>query len=70
MLRSLLAATAAALVLAAPASAAEPTAYDDAAYWAFADRMQQRVDDRWDEKAGYYRSAPAASSRWPTRCSC
>ncbi len=55
MLRSLLAAVAAALVLAAPASAAEPIGYDDAAYWAFADRMQQRVDDRWDEDAGYYR---------------
>jgi hypothetical protein len=55
MLRSLLAAAAAALVLAAPASAAEPVGYDDIAYWAFADRMQQTVDDRWDEKAGYYK---------------
>src|SRR6185369_16149963 len=27
------------------------------AYWAFADSMQQRVDDRWDEDAGYYRLA-------------
>ncbi len=52
MLRPLLAALAAALVLAAPAAAAP---YDDAAYWAFADRMQQRVDDRWDEQAGYFR---------------
>ena len=57
MLRSLLAAIAVALVLAAPASAAEPTGYDDDAYWAFADRMQQRVDERWDEDAGYYRLA-------------
>ncbi len=55
MLRSLLAAMTAALVLAAPASAAEPAGYDDNAYLAFADRMQQRVDDRWDEKAGYYK---------------
>jgi hypothetical protein len=54
MLRPLLAAAAAALVLAAPAKAAT---YDDAAYWAFADRMQQRVDDRWDEQAGYFRFA-------------
>ena len=27
----------------------------DADYWAFADRMQQRLDARWDEHAGYYR---------------
>ena len=53
MLRLLLAALAAALILAAPAAAAP---YDDAAYWAFADRSQQsQFDDRWDEQAGYYR---------------
>ena len=53
MLRPLLAAAAAALVFAAPAAAAD---YDDAAYWSFADRSQQsQFDDRWDEKAGYYR---------------
>ena len=53
MFRPLLAAVAAALVFAAPAAAAP---YDDAAYWAFADRSQQtQFDDRWDEQAGYYR---------------
>ena len=51
MLRPLLAAVAAALVLAAPAEAAP---YDDDAYWAFADSMQQRVDDHWDEQDGYF----------------
>jgi hypothetical protein len=55
MLRFLLAAAATALVLAAPASAAEPIGYDDTAYWAFADRMQQRFDPLWDEGAGHYR---------------
>jgi hypothetical protein len=54
MLRPLLAALATALVLAAPAKAAS---YDDDNYWAFADRMQQRVEDRWDEQAGYFRFA-------------
>ena len=39
-------------MFAAPAAAAP---YDDAAYWAFADRsQQQQFDDRWDEQAGYY----------------
>ncbi len=52
MFRPLLAAIAALLILAAPAAAAS---YDDSDYWAFADRMQQRVDDRWDEQAGYYK---------------
>ena len=52
MFRLLLAAVAAALVLAAPAQAAS---YTDSDYWAFADRMQQRVDDRWDEQAGYFK---------------
>jgi hypothetical protein len=51
MLRPLLAAAAAALVLAAPAKAAT---YDDAAYWAFADKLQQRVDDHWNEHDGYF----------------
>src|SRR6478609_5479396 len=52
MLRLSLAALAAALILAAPAAAAP---YDDDAYWAFTDRMQQRVDRHWDEDAGYFR---------------
>ncbi len=52
MLRLSLAALAAVLILAAPAAAAP---YDDDAYWAFADRMQQRVDRHWDEDAGYFR---------------
>jgi hypothetical protein len=54
MIRTTLVALAATLVLAAPAAAADAP-YDDTAYWAFADRMQQRVDSRWDEQAGYYR---------------
>ena len=37
---------------AAPALSAAP--YDDAGYWAFADRMQQRLDRLWDERDGYY----------------
>src|SRR3954454_21171401 len=51
MLRPLLAAAAAALVLAAPAKAAT---YDDNAYWAFADKMQQLADRHWDEQDGYF----------------
>ena len=51
MLRPLLAAAAAALVLAAPAKAAT---YDDDAYWAFADKMQQLADKHWDEQDGYF----------------
>ena len=30
--------------------------FDDAGYWAVADRMQARLDGLWDEKAGYYRA--------------
>jgi hypothetical protein len=52
MRRLLLAVATALLLLAAPASAAS---YTDDDYWAFADRMQERVDDRWSERAGYYR---------------
>ncbi|MDA0180387.1 hypothetical protein OJ997_08780 [Solirubrobacter phytolaccae] len=54
MKRSLLAAAAAALILAVPnvASAAD---YDDAAYFQFADRMEQTLDKRWDGDAGYYK---------------
>lgn len=55
MPRLRLAATAAlaSLALVAPASA---SAFDDAGYWAFADRMQQRLDPLWDERAGHYRA--------------
>ena len=66
-LRSAATAALAALALVAPAtaaaqepattSAAPPLAaapYDDAGYWAFADRMQQRLDRLWDEGDGYY----------------
>src|SRR3954454_5628996 len=51
MLRPLLAAASAALVLAAPAKAAT---YDDNAYWAFADRLHQLADRHWDEQHGYF----------------
>jgi hypothetical protein len=54
MLRSLLAALAAALVVAAPAAAAD---FDDPAYWSFADQRAQRLDSRWDAGAGYYKLA-------------
>src|SRR4051812_7606994 len=52
MLRSLFAALAAALVVAAPAAAAD---FDDPAYWSFADQMAQRIDARWDAGAGSYK---------------
>jgi hypothetical protein len=38
-------------VFAAPASA-----WDDARYWAFADKVQTRLDDTWNEKLGRYRA--------------
>ena len=37
------------------APAAQGATFDDAAYWGFADRMQLRLEDTWDEKAGHYR---------------
>ncbi len=43
----------AAALLAAPA--AHAASYDDTAYWSFADRMQERLDDTWDSNAGHYR---------------
>ena len=51
MFRPLLAAATAALVLAAPGKAAT---YDDDAYWAFADKLQQLADKHWDEQDGYF----------------
>ena len=48
----ILIALSAALVAASPASGAS---FDDAAYWRFADRMQLRLENTWDEKAGHYR---------------
>jgi hypothetical protein len=53
MLRSSLAAAAAALALAGVPSAAR--AADDSAYWKYADTIQNRLDAQWDERAGYYR---------------
>src|SRR4051812_39970928 len=47
-----IAAAALIVVGAAPAQAG----FDDAGYWAFADRMQERLDPLWDEQAGYYRA--------------
>src|SRR3954468_24161610 len=59
MLRHVVAAAVLAAVLmpAAPAFAAE---YDDDAYWAFADRMQQILESSWDAGAGYYRRGGGA----------
>jgi hypothetical protein len=51
MFRYLLAALAGALLF--PASAA--AAFDDAAYWRLADRMQERLDSTWSQRAGYYK---------------
>src|SRR5829696_9581822 len=42
---------AAAIALLLPASAA---AMDERDYWAFADRLQPRMDRLWSDKAGYY----------------
>jgi hypothetical protein len=56
--RHVVTATVAALALAAPATATaqtSPPPYDDAGYWAFADRMTDRLDSIWDDDAGYYR---------------
>jgi hypothetical protein len=55
---AVLAVTAAALLApaAAPAAQAPLSApFDDAGYWAFADRTQQRLDGSWDERRGQYR---------------
>jgi hypothetical protein len=38
------------------ASAEGRASYDEDAYWAFADRMQLRLDALWDEHAGFYRA--------------
>ena len=54
MLRTLCAAWFAVLILAVPAAAADKT---DADYWSFADNMAQRIDNRWDADAGYYKFA-------------
>jgi hypothetical protein len=66
MIRSSLAAVGAALALVLAPSAAHAAApvsvpslpqtpFTDAGYWAFADRMQARLDSTWDEQAGYYK---------------
>ena len=52
MLRSLLAALLAVLVLAAPAAAAD---FSDADYFTVADKLQQTLDSHWDGDAGYYK---------------
>jgi hypothetical protein len=52
-----LAAVLSAALLAPPASAEPGARFDDAAYWAYADRLQTRLDPMWDERAGRYRSA-------------
>ncbi len=43
----------AAALVAAPAAPA--ASYDDAAYWSFADRMQERLERTWDGDSGHYR---------------
>src|SRR5687768_14084897 len=58
--RRLRAAVPIAVAVAALAAAAVPSAHaaplNDAGYWAFADRMQERLGSLWDEDAGYYRA--------------
>ena len=63
--RRLLPALALLALLAAPAARAQepvataahaPAVYDDAAYWAFADRTQQHFDGLWSENARHYRA--------------
>ena len=45
----------AALALVAPATASAQTQpYDDTAYFATADKLQQRLDGLWNEERGYY----------------
>ena len=48
---------------AAPAAPALRRPYDDAGYWAFADRMQQRLDGLWDETMATTTAAAAAPTR-------
>jgi hypothetical protein len=50
--RKLLPTLAAFMALASPAAAAS---FDEADYWNYADDMQSRLDETWDEKAGRYR---------------
>src|SRR5215208_1423506 len=51
MLRSALPIALAAAALAAPSTA---SALDEQGYWAFADRMQTRIDRYWDDRGGWY----------------
>ena len=46
-----------AVLLASSASADVGRPFDEAGYWAYADRLQVRLDPMWDEQAGRYRSA-------------
>ena len=45
-----------AVAIAAASPAAARAGYDDRDYWAFADRMQERLDPLWSETAGVYRA--------------
>ena len=47
-----------AVLAAAPASA---SALDEQGYWAFADRMQTRIDRYWDDRTGQYTSFSAGA---------
>ena len=69
-LRHAAAAALAALALVAPATASAQTQpYDDTAYFATADKLQQRLDGALERASvATTRAAAAASSRWSTRC--
>src|SRR5687768_3778153 len=58
-LRAVLATAAVATAAITPTTAAASSPpYGTPQYWAFADRMQQRLDPLWDAEAGYYRAGP------------
>ncbi|MDA0172730.1 hypothetical protein OJ998_26745 [Solirubrobacter taibaiensis] len=55
LLRRAATAALAALALVAPATASAQTqSYDDTAYFATADKLQERLDGLWNDKRGYY----------------
>src|SRR4051812_8227475 len=53
------------IVLAAAALAALPagaSALDERGYWAFADRLQSRMDRYWDDRVGYFTGTYAGAN--------
>src|SRR5690349_12340803 len=54
--RMAIAVAAVAVIGLAASPAAARAGYDDGDYWAFADRMEERLDPLWSERGGYYRA--------------